>query len=106
MAHRQSTFSNASGHLLAGGHNLAGAPTTTSALISALHGSFQTNSPYQIDASTSLVVVNALAGGNGGGGTMMTGISTPGHEVIDSTIPLRAWEHARRRAEDQCILVG
>lgn len=81
------------------------APLTTSSLIASLHNSYQTSTPFQIDASTSLVVVSALAASNSNGGTMMTGVGGLGAETTDTTLTARAWEHARRRAEDQCVVV-
>ena len=72
---------------------------STTTLLNALHNSYTSSQPYQLDASTALVVNTWLTAtqvdndGNLGG-------------VVDAGLAARAWEHARRRAEDGCILLG
>ena len=64
---------------------------TTSSLLAALHSSYQSGIPHHVDASTTLVV------------------NSNQHDaklVVDDGLGIRAWEHARRRAEDQTILIG
>ena len=72
-------------------------PVTTTTLLNALHAHYNSGQPYQLDAGTSVVVntwVTATRASNGqDGGT------------IDRDLGLRAWEHARRRAEDGCIVL-
>ena len=68
---------------------------TTSTLLSALHNSYLSGSVYALDAATS-VVVNAAAGR---GASQFVGI-------LDEELGMRAWEHARRRAEDQTIVLA
>ncbi|KAI2922996.1 CAZyme family GT2 [Aspergillus niger] len=71
---------------------------TTTTLLNALHAYYNSGQPYQLDAGTSLVVntwvtaTRANANGQEGG-------------TIDRDLALRAWEHARRRAEDGCIVL-
>lgn len=72
---------------------------STTTLLNALHNTYTSAQPYQLDASTSLVVNTWLTatqvdheGGVGG--------------VVDAALAARAWEHARRRAEDGCIMLG
>ncbi|KFY72666.1 hypothetical protein V499_07207 [Pseudogymnoascus sp. VKM F-103] len=72
---------------------------STTTLLNALHNTYTSSQPYQLDASTSLVVNTWLTatqvdhnGGSGG--------------VVDAALAARAWEHARRRAEDGCIMLG
>lgn len=91
------------------GGGLGGAPrnspgqqssqVSTTTLLNALHNTYTSSQPYQLDASTSLVVNTWLTatqvdhnGGSGG--------------VVDAALAARAWEHARRRAEDGCIMLG
>ncbi|KAF8461709.1 chitin synthase-domain-containing protein [Kalaharituber pfeilii] len=64
---------------------------TTSSLLAALHNGYQAGVPYSVDASTTLVV------------------NSNQHDsklVVDETLGVKVWEHARRRAEDQTILIG
>jgi chitin synthase len=68
---------------------------TTSNLLSALHNAYQSGSVYSLDSATS-VVVNS---GNGRGSGQFQG-------VFDEELGMRAWEHARRRAEDQTIVLA
>ncbi|KAH7128735.1 chitin synthase 6 [Dendryphion nanum] len=71
---------------------------STTTLLNALHTSFSHSQPYNLEASTSLVVntwVNARSLVNDRiGGT------------VDLELGRKAWEHARRRAEDGCIVLS
>lgn len=72
---------------------------STTTLLNAIHTIYTSGEPYKLDASTSLVV-----------NTWLTASQT-NHEgrtggTIDAALSLRAWEHARRRAEDGCIVLG
>ncbi|KAI9167233.1 Chitin synthase 6 [Paramyrothecium foliicola] len=94
MSNRMSMFSMASesmGGPRAGGPQAAQVSTTT--LLNAIHNIYLSSQPYQLDASTSLVVNTWLTAAQ----------STP---TIDPSLASRAWEHARRRAEDGCIILG
>jgi chitin synthase len=82
-------------------HSAALAPSSTvstASLLNALHAYYTSGQPYQLDAGTSLVVNTWLTAtqpnpeGHGGG-------------VIDRELAVKAWEHARRRAEDGCIVL-
>lgn len=71
----------------------------TTTLLNAIHTIYTSSQPYRLDASTSLVV-----------NTWLTA-SQPDHEgrtggTVDRDLAPRAWEHARRRAEDGCIILG
>jgi chitin synthase len=79
-----------------GGPRSAGpqaAQVSTTTLLNAIHNIYLSSQPYQLDASTSLVVNTWLTAAQ----------STP---TIDASLASRAWEHARRRAEDGCIILG
>ena len=95
MSHRYSTYS---GHS-AGPPSQPGMQVSTTTLLNALHSHYTTGQPYQLDAGTSLVVntwLNAnqpAPDGSNNGGT------------VDQDLAFRAWEHARRRAEDGCIVL-
>ena len=72
---------------------------STTTLLNAVHTIYTSGQPYKLDASTSLVV-----------NTWLTA-SQVDHEgrtggTVDSALATRAWEHARRRAEDGCIVLG
>ena len=72
---------------------------STTTLLNAVHTIYTSAQPYRLDASTSLVV-----------NTWLTA-SQPDHEgrvggTVDAALAARAWEHARRRAEDGCIVLG
>ncbi|KAL7272141.1 hypothetical protein RUND412_005070 [Rhizina undulata] len=71
-----------------------GGTVTTSSLLSALHNAYQSGVHHPLDASTILVVNSGAGNGAYPGG------------VIDESIGTRVWEHARRRAEDQTVLIG
>lgn len=72
---------------------------STTTLLNAVHTIYTSGQPFPLDASTSLVM-----------NTWLTA-SQPDHQgrvggTIDPSLATRAWEHARRRAEDGCILLG
>lgn len=79
--------------------NQTSSQVSTTTLLNTLHGCFKEGTPYALEASTSLVV-----------NTWVTGCSTgPDGRyggTVDSDLARRAWEHARRRAEDACIVLG
>ena len=62
---------------------------STTSLLAQLNTSFANGQPYPLESSTSLVV-NTWASGN----------------VVDEELARKAWEHARRRAEDGCIVLA
>lgn len=72
---------------------------STTTLLNALHTAYASGQPYRLDASTSLVVNTWLTAANP---------SVEGHEggTIDNELARQAWEHARRRAEDACVVLG
>ncbi|KAI0425560.1 class V chitin synthase [Xylaria sp. FL1042] len=83
--------------LRAGGQQPSQVSTTT--LLNAIHNIYLSSQPYQLDAGTSVVVDTWLTATQAGpdgrpGGT------------VDPLLAARAWEHARRRAEDGCIVLG
>lgn len=100
---RMSMYSTTSS-LLGGSRNVnsAGQQATqvsTTTLLNAVHTIYTSGQSYKLDASTSLVV-----------NTWLTA-SQAYHEgrtggTVDGALAARAWEHARRRAEDGCIVLG
>ncbi|KAK2737682.1 hypothetical protein FQN57_007430 [Myotisia sp. PD_48] len=100
MTNRMSVYSTMSG-LSQGPPRPSAQQTTqvsTTTLLNALHNSYASAQPYQLEAGTSLVINTWLTTTNAG----------PNGEVggtIDPNLARRAWEHARRRAEDGCIVL-
>jgi chitin synthase len=66
---------------------------STTTLLNAIHNIYLSSQPYQLDAGTSLVVNTWLTAAQAGA-------------TVDATLAARAWEHARRRAEDGCVILG
>ncbi|KAF8856331.1 hypothetical protein BDZ45DRAFT_625269 [Acephala macrosclerotiorum] len=101
---RMSMYSTASSMQGGSRNNLHGAnqqstQVSTTTLLNSCHSIYTSGQPLSLDASTSLVV-----------NTWLTA-SQPDHEgrtggTVDPAISARAWEHARRRAEDGCIVLG
>ncbi|KAF5025471.1 hypothetical protein F66182_2447 [Fusarium sp. NRRL 66182] len=89
MTSRMSMYSMASEAM--GGPQAAQVSTTT--LLNAIHNIYLSSQPHQLDASTSLVVNTWLTAAQAG-------------PTVDATLAARAWEHARRRAEDGCVVLG
>ncbi|KAF1850435.1 glycosyltransferase family 2 protein [Cucurbitaria berberidis CBS 394.84] len=72
--------------------------TSTTTLLNTLNSAYKHGHPYNLEASTSLVVntwVNAK---------MLTNDRIGG--TVDLELGRKAWEHARRRAEDGCIVLA
>lgn len=72
---------------------------STTTLLNALHTIYTSAQPYRLDASTSLVVNTWLTVAN-------PGINGQRGGTVDLDLARQAWEHARRRAEDGCIVLG
>jgi chitin synthase len=99
---RMSMYSTASS-ALGGPRNMSAAQqstqVSTTTLLNAIHTIYTSAQPYRLDASSSVVV-----------NTWLTA-SQADHEgrvggTVDAALSARAWEHARRRAEDGCIVLG
>lgn len=69
------------------------AQVSTTTLLNAIHNIYLSSQPHQLDASTSLVVNTWLTAAQVG-------------PTVDASLAARAWEHARRRAEDGCVILG
>ena len=72
---------------------------STTTLLNALHTIYTSAQPYRLDASTSLVVNTWLTVAN-------PSIDGRRGGTVDLDLARQAWEHARRRAEDGCIVLG
>jgi chitin synthase len=101
MANRMSMYSVASeagmGSPRGAGQQSTQVSTTT--LLNAVHNIYLASQPYKLDAGTSVVVNTWLTATQTGPDGNLGGI-------IDPALAARAWEHARRRAEDGCIILG
>jgi chitin synthase len=69
---------------------------STTTLLNALHTIYTSGRVYPLESSTSLVVNTWLSAAE----------SATGESTVDQELARRAWEHARRRAEDGCIVLG
>jgi chitin synthase len=74
-----------------GGPQTAQVSTTT--LLNTVHNTYLSSQPHSLEAGTSLVVNTWLTAAQAG-------------PTVDTSLAARAWEHARRRAEDGCIVLG
>lgn len=75
----------------AGGPLTAQVSTTT--LLNAVHNIYLSSQPHQLESATSLVA-----------NTWLT--AAQANPTVDPVLASRAWEHARRRAEDGCVILG
>ena len=95
---RLSTFSSISTSA-ARPANAQAAQVSTQTLLNALHTSYSGSQPYSLEASTSLVVNTWWTAASVGPDGRLGG-------TADLELARKAWEHARRRAEDGCIVLG
>lgn len=91
---RMSVYSTASASV----PRAANSQITAQQLLNTLKLAFKLGQPHALEASTSLVVntwvnANTLVNDRIGG-------------TVDLELGRKAWEHARRRAEDGCIVLG
>lgn len=97
---RMSMYSVASDSM--GGPRGAGqqsSQVSTTTLLNGIHNIYLSSQPYRLDAGTSLVVNTWLT-------ATQTGPDGRTGGTVDTELAARAWEHARRRAEDGCIILG
>ncbi|KAI4226048.1 MAG: hypothetical protein L6R36_003452 [Xanthoria steineri] len=98
-ANRMSTYSGASTPTGVRSNGQHSTQVSTTTLLNTLHTIYASSKPFRLDAGTSLVVntwltaANASVDGQPGGTT-------------DVELARQAWEHARRRAEDGCVVLG
>lgn len=100
MANRYSTYSTNSSQV-GGARSAAQQPTqvSTTTLLNALHTIYASGQTYQLDTSTSIAVNTWLT-------TINPDVQGRVGGAVDAEVASRAWEHARRRAEDGCIVLG
>ena len=100
MPNRLSTYSNNSA-VIGGARSAAqqSSQVSTTTLLNALHTIYASGQSYQLDASTSLSVSTWLTASN-------PGLDGQHGGTVDAELARRAWEHARRRAEDGCVVLG
>ena len=90
------TSDSGSGHRIPGQQQTQVSSTT---LLNSIHNIYLSSQPYRLDAATSLVVNTWLTASQPGPDGRVGG-------TVDPALGARAWEHARRRAEDGCIVLG
>jgi len=96
---RMSIYSMASEPGMGGSRGPQGAQVTATTLLNSVHNIYLSSQPYKLDAGTSLVVNTWLTASQPGPDGRVGG-------TVDPELAARAWEHARRRAEDGCIILG
>ncbi|EME86663.1 glycosyltransferase family 2 protein [Pseudocercospora fijiensis CIRAD86] len=101
MAYRMSTYSNNSSAPPPPTNTMqqSTAHVSTTTLLNSLHSAFSSGQSYALESSASLVVNTWVTGSSTGPDGRYGG-------TIDSDLARRTWEHARRRAEDACIILG
>ncbi|KAL2159426.1 hypothetical protein VTH06DRAFT_2431 [Thermothelomyces fergusii] len=99
MANRMSMYSMASESGMGGSRGGQQSQVSSTTLLNAIHNIYLSSQPYQLDAGTSLVVNTWLTASQPGPTGQVGG-------TVDANLISRAWEHARRRAEDGCIILG
>ncbi|KAI6780445.1 Chitin synthase-like protein [Emericellopsis cladophorae] len=93
MSNRMSLFSMTSESQRPQGSGPQTAQVSTTTLLNSVHNIYLSSRPHELEASTSLVV-----------NTWLTAVQHG--PTVDSSLAARAWEHARRRAEDGCVVLG
>ena len=72
---------------------------STTTLLNTLHTIYTSSQTYPLDASTSLVVNTWLT-------SLDSGVEGHNGGTVDGELARKAWEHARRRAEDGCVVLA
>lgn len=72
---------------------------STTSCLNACHSAYTQSQPHSLEPSTSLVVNTWVTGTSTGPDGRFGG-------TVDADLARRVWEHARRRAEDACVLLG
>lgn len=98
MANRASHYSATSRSNTMMQQNVSQQMSTTSCL-NACHTAYSASHPVLLESSTSLVVNTWVTGSSTGPDGRFGG-------TVDADMARRAWEHARRRAEDGAIVLG
>ncbi|KAK4191944.1 family 2 putative glycosyltransferase [Podospora australis] len=100
MANRMSMYSMASEPGMGPrGAGQQSSQVSTTTLLNSIHNIYLAGQAYRLDAGTSLVVNTWLTASQMGPDGRVGG-------TVDPALAARAWEHARRRAEDGCIILG
>ncbi|KAK0718104.1 chitin synthase [Lasiosphaeria miniovina] len=101
MSNRMSMYSVGSEAGMGGprGAGQQSSQVSTTTLLNAVHNIYLSSQPYRLDAGTSLVVNTWLTASQAGPDGNVGG-------TVDAALAVRVWEHARRRAEDGCVILG
>ncbi|TKA83949.1 hypothetical protein B0A55_00186 [Friedmanniomyces simplex] len=99
MANRNSAYSHSNPNTRTNTmHNVSQQMSTTSCL-NACHSAYTHGQPHPLESSSSLVVNTWVTGSSTGPDGRYGG-------TVDGELARRAWEHARRRAEDGAVVLG
>ena len=96
---RMSTYSNSSTPIVPRSAAQHSTQVSTTTLLNTLHTIYTSAQPYALDASTSVVVNTWLT-------ALEHGVDGQQGGSVDVDLARRSWEHARRRAEDGCIVLA
>lgn len=96
---RLSTFSGASTPTGVRSTAQQSTQVSTTTLLNALHTAYASAQPYRLDASSTLVVNTWLTATHPNADGQQGG-------TVDIELARQVWEHARRRAEDGCVVLG
>ncbi|KAF1992533.1 glycosyltransferase family 2 protein [Aulographum hederae CBS 113979] len=96
---RYSTYSTVSAGSARPSVAPASAQVSTQTLLNALHTCYTSRTAYPLESSSSLVVNTWVTSTNVGPDGRYGG-------TVDVDLARRVWEHARRRAEDGCVILG
>ncbi|KAI4248283.1 MAG: hypothetical protein LQ352_005957 [Teloschistes flavicans] len=98
-SNRHSTYSGASTPTGVRSNGQYSNQVSTTTLLNTLHTIYASAQPFRLDAGTSLVVNTWLTANT-------TSIDGRQGGTIDTELARQIWEHARRRAEDGCVVLG
>jgi len=99
MANRMSQYSAHAGQPRTNTMQNVSQQMSTTSCLNACHSAYSSSQAYPLEPSTSLVVNTWVSGSSTGPDGRYGG-------TVDGELARRAWEHARRRAEDGCIVLG
>lgn len=95
MSNRHSVYST----LSAAGGGKQPSQVSTTTLLNGLHTFYTNSQPYPLESGTSLVVNTWVT-------ASQPSADNTSSATVDKELAERAWQHASRRAEDGCVVLG
>ncbi|KAK0872410.1 hypothetical protein LTS02_001302 [Friedmanniomyces endolithicus] len=99
MANRNSAYSHSNPNTRTNTMQNVSQQMSTTSCLNACHSVYTSGQPYPLESSSSLVVNTWVTGSSTGPDGRFGG-------TVDGDLARRAWEHARRRAEDGAVVLG